>query len=584
MVKVKTIAAVSVGFGLVVTSIAAVAGPNSKSPFASNKKKAWETNVGTNPAPAPHMQMPSHQTPNYQPQQSGASYQSPSANYRQPRPQVQTQRQAQPNGYYPGKQPANAVPAWAQTSGQAPIANQAPFASQSMNAPTQYPQNYRSQIAGQQNYQPAGTQNYQPAGTQNYQPAGTQNYQGQNVQLRGASKPSFAQRFGFGNIQTELSGHAKIGVALADRPGQDASFESAADFDVRGEVNAITDGGLEYGAGLRVRAQRDRYRRGFGGRVGDCPATNPACASVLVGANTRNVKGHTGQFFTGGPADIKETEIALEGAYLFLRSSYGDFVLGRDDGAAYLFSLGAPSVAMVGASNSRVDYTGLDSVKTYNNASGFAEKISYTSPRLLGDTVGVGVQFGLSYAPSAKACGVDYCVRENGAGAGDIFAPEIKNVIEAGLSLDRKFSNGVAVELTGTYAHGSEKTGNAVFSNLSTWGAGLELKYADLTLGTSYLKSNNGFATNGDYTAYDIGVQWKPSNWGFSASYGHATDNVARLSSNQGVLAASYDFGTFTLGSGVQYIKRKTPLDTIAGVVRRNEDAVALFIEAGIKF
>ena len=573
MSKMKTIASVSVGFCFIVTSIAAVAGPESKSPFASKKKKAWETNVGTNPAPVPQMQMPSYQVPNYQLQQNGASYQLPSANYKQPRPQVQTQRQAQPNGYYPGKQPANAVPAWAQTSGQAPVVNQAPFANQPIHAPAQYPQNY-----GSQNYRS------QTTAPQNYQAAGQQNYQGQNVQLRGASKPSFAQRFGLGNIQTELSGHVKIGAAIAARPGQNASFESVADFDVRGEVSAITDGGLEYGAGLRVRAQRDKYRRGFGGRAGDCPAANPACASALVGVNTRNVKGHTGQFYTGGPLDVKETEIALEGAYLFLRSAYGDFVLGRDDGAAYLFSLGAPSVAMVGASNSRVDYTGLDSVKTYNDASGFAEKISYTSPRLLGDNVGVGVQFGLSYAPSAKACGVDYCVRENGSGAGDIFAPEIKNVIEAGLALDRKFSNGLAVELTGTYAHGSEKTGNAVFSNLSTWGAGLELKYADLTLGSSYLKSNNGFAANGDYTAYDIGVQWKPSNWGFSASYGHATDDVARLSSNQGVLATSYDFGIFTLGSGVQYIKRKVPLDTLAGVVRRNEDAVALFIEAGIKF
>jgi len=97
----------------------------------------------------------------------------------------------------------------------------------------------------------------------------------------------------------------------------------------------------------------------------------------------------------------------VEGAYVFLRSAYGDVTLGRDDGAAYLFSLGAPTLMAVNASNSPMDYTGLDSVKTVNDASGFSEKITYTSPRLLGDQIGFGVQLGASYAFNARACGVD---------------------------------------------------------------------------------------------------------------------------------------------------------------------------------
>ncbi|MBL4870692.1 MAG: porin, partial [Robiginitomaculum sp.] len=341
---------------------------------------------------------------------------------------------------------------------------------------------------------------------------------------------------------------------------------------------------LLYGAGLRVRAQRDKFRRGFGGRVGDCPAGNPACASVVVGANTRGVKGHTGQFYTDGAPDTEDTALGLEGAYLFLRTSYGDFVAGRDDGSAYLFSLGAPSLVAVAASNSGVDYTGLDSVKTFNDASGYAEKIAYTSPRLLGDQIGVGVQVGASYAFDAKACGVNYCVRDNSPLASEVFAPEMKNIVEIGLSLDRKFDSGLSAEFTTTYARGSEKTGNAAFTNLSAWGAGLELKYADFVFGTSYLKSNNGFAGNGDYTAYDVGVTWKPSNWGYSASYGHATDDIARLSSDQGVLAVSYDFGRFRLGSGVQYIHRKVPFNTAGVISSQTQNATALFIEGGIKF
>jgi len=318
--------------------------------------------------------------------------------------------------------------------------------------------------------------------------------------------------------------------------------------------------------------------------VGDCPAGVSDCTSVLVGADTRPVKGHTSQFYTGGPDDRRETEVALEGAYLFLRSAYGDFVVGRDDGSAYLFSVGAPSLVAVNASNSSLDYTGMDSVKTFNDASGFAEKIAYTSPRLLGDTVGVGVQIGLSYAPNARACGVNYCVKSNLTGSVEPFGPEIKNIFEAGLALDRKFANGLSAELTGTYAHGSEDSGLAAFDSLSSYGLGLELKYEDFTFGTSYLKSNNGFAGQGDYIAYDAGITWKPSNLGFTASYGHANDDIAHITSDQGVFAVSYDLGKVRLGTGVQYIRRDVPIITLGTRAKAKEDAAALFVEAGVEF
>jgi len=360
--------------------------------------------------------------------------------------------------------------------------------------------------------------------------------------------------------------------------------ETVVDIDVRGEVSAITDGGLEYGAGLRARAQRDRYRRGFGGLVGDCAAGDPACSNVDVAGVSRSIKGHTAQFYTSGPASVRETELALEGAYLFLRSAYGDVVLGRDDGAAYLFSLGAPSLVAVNASNSPVDYTGLDSVKTYNDASGFSEKITYTSPRLLRDNVGVGVQVGASYALNAKACGVDYCVKDNLTGVGEPFAPEIEDVIEVALALDRTFDNGFSVEATGTYARGSEATGNIAFQDLQAYGAGLELKYGPLVFGTSYLNSNNGVAGQGNYNAYDAGITYKPGNLGFTASYGHADDDVSKLTSDQGVFAVSYDIGKYRLGTGLQYVNRKVPALTPTGRVKTDEEAFALFVEAGFTF
>lgn len=622
MATAKFLGLLSAGSVLAAVSLVAVAGPASNSPFANKKPKAWEVPAAPaqQAAPAQSQFRSQIQTrPTVQvPSQVKSQYQNPNASYG---------NNLAGGSYYPGKKPASQspniqrpqvaspyvqspqtassvqVPAWAnktyQEARQQNRPTKSPYGQQpgqvpawAQNgvqggaAPTQNAAGYLPAYEGIPGYgaQQPRQQQQAPAYAQNYGATQQPQYANAAPLLRGASKLSWLQRLGLGNLQTVFSGHAKVGVAAVDRSGTDVDAEGIVDLDARLEVSAITDGGLEYGAGLRARAQRDRHRRGFGGLVGDCPAGVADCASVLVGANTRAVKGHTSQFYTSGNDDRRETEVALEGAYLFLRSAYGDLVVGRDDGSAYLFSIGAPSLVAVNASNSSVDYTGMDSVKTFNDASGFAEKIAYTSPRLLGDTVGVGVQVGLSYAPNARACGVDYCVKSNTAAALDPFAPQIENVFEAGIALDRKFANGFSAELTGTYAHGSEDSGLAVFDSLQSYGLGLELKYSDFTFGTSYLKSNNGFAGQGDYTAYDAGITWKPSNWGLTASYGHADDDIAHITSDQGVLALSYDLGKVRLGTGVQYVRRDVPLVIGAVRTKEKEDAAALFIEAGIDF
>lgn len=583
MASAKMFTLVSASAVLTAISIVAVAQTATQSPFANKKPKAWES------APAAPKQGANYSYPvqNVQPSNGRQSWIAPPSN-----------AQSAPSHQYPSHQYSAPQYNQAPQYQQAPQQPYMPSSGGAELAGNYYPGKLPTQPAStrQPSYnQPAQQFAQQPApythGAQYAPPQTTRQYAQQDPRLaaqptglRGASKPSWGDRFGFGNVETTLDGRARIGIAAMDRTNADIETEAVADIDIRGEISAITEGGLEYGAGLRVRAQRDRFRRGFGGRVGDCPAGSPACTSAIVDGAARAVKGHTSQLFTAGPEDRRESQFALEGAYLFLRSAYGDVVVGRDDGAAYLFSLGAPSLVAVNASNSTIDYTGLDSVKTVNDASGFSEKITYTTPRLLGDTVGVGVQMGVSYALDANACGVDYCVKDNLTGLNEPFAPEIENVIEVAVALDRKFANGFSAELTGTYARGSEATGNAVFDDLQTYGAGLELKYSNFVFGTSFLNSNNGFAGPGDYNAYDAGITWQSNNWGFTASYGHADDDIAKLTSDQGVFAVSYDVGKYRLGTGVQYVNRNVPALTPTGRVKQNEEAVALFLEAGIKF
>lgn len=568
MVSAKTFALLSVSSVLTAISIVSVAQTGSNSPFANKKPKAWEQQA----APAPTHYLAQQQT--YPVQNASAATSWPEWNAQDPTPQQQY-APVQQQQYAPVPQAAPQYEAPTGQPTQSYSESPSSYAPPALSSGTYYPGKPPTQSTpnySQQNY------NYEPQRPQQY------SYGQQAGGLRGPSRPSWAQRLGFGNVETSFTGHVKAGVAAADLPGRDVDAETVVDIDLRGEISAITDGGLEYGAGLRARAQRDRYRRGFGGLVGDCPAGNLACSNVDVAGVSRSIKGHTSQFYTSGPGSVRETELALEGAYLFLRSSYGDVVLGRDDGAAYLFSLGAPSMVAVNASNSPVDYTGLDSVKTYNDASGFSEKITYTSPRLLGDNIGLGVQVGASYALKAKACGVNYCVKDNLTGVGEPFAPEIEDVIEVALALDRTFDNGLSIEATGTYARGSEATGNIDFDDLQAYGAGLELEYGPFVFGTSFLNSNNGVVGQGNYNAYDAGLTWKPGNLGFTASYGHADDDVAKLTSDQGVFAVSYDIGKYRLGTGLQYVNRNVPALTPAGRIKINEETYALFIEAGFTF
>lgn len=404
-------------------------------------------------------------------------------------------------------------------------------------------------------------------------------------------KRTLSQKLGLNNIDVHYEGYVAGGAAgtyFDDLTVTDREWREDFVFDGLGlvEVSAITPGGLEYGVAAELRGQYDPYRRGFGGRVGDCPPDIAGCSGVLVGGQNLSVRGHTSRFYSSGADDAKDFQAQLEGAHIFLRSAYGDVTVGRDDGAAYLFSLGAPTLLNVGASNSSVDYTGLDAVKTVNDASGFAEKITYTSPRLLGDQIGVGIQIGASYALDAKACGVDYCVRGVDDEPTGVIASDLDNIVEFGLALDRKFENGLSVEATATYAMGSQQNQVAAFDDLKSLGLALELGYGDFVLGGSYLSSNNALA-DGDYTAWDAGLTWQPSKFGVTLGYGQAEDKNVGLTSDQAVAGVSYDFNDmFRLGTGVQYVKRDVNLYNVTTMLTaaEEEEAASVFVEGRIKF
>jgi len=497
----------------------------------------------------------------------------------------------------PPAQPQSSSSPYAPRSGSSrPQAWETPPPSSQNQVPQYQPQNPTYQNQG---YQSQGYQNpthqsstpptgIPPQGVPSQGPPNGSPYSGGPYTPQPQAKRSWKDRLGLGNIETLLRGAFTAGAAVSFRdtpdnqlgPEDGTSEDFIGDAELELEVSAITQGGLEYGFVIGGRAQYDPYRRGFGGRLPDCPPTVAGCSGQAFGA-VSGLRGHTSGFYATGEDIAEDFQGDLESAHLFLRSAYGDVTLGRDDGAAYLFSLGAPSLLAVGASNSPVDYTGLDSVKTINDASGYSEKITYTSPRLLGDQIGVGVQLGVSYALDADVCGVDYC---NGRNITGVIQPEIEDVFEVGLALDRQFTNGLGVELTGTYARGSESSGLAGLDDLQSFGTGLEFTYNDWTLGGSFLQSNNGLL-DGDYTAYDAGVTWKPGALGFTLGYGHAEDDNLGLTSDQGTFGVTYEFNKFTLGTGVQYVDREVNgLDAAGALTTLDQKAASVFVQGGFKF
>ena len=542
------------------------------------------------------------QNPAYSaPTTAGSSNPTAAPNYGYTPPPARAVAQAPDYGTPAPPQPQKSSPYAAPSSassGGSPYAPQSGGrvqAWETQSAPTQTYQNPAPQNQAPQT-QPYQNQPYQNQGypTQPAQNGHSQGYQS-STPPTGAPYPggpytsapqqprSWTDKLGLKNIATLLKGKVTLGAAATHRDQPDNQFgpedgwseDFIGDGEIEAEVSAITDGGLEYGVVLGARAQYDGYRRGFGGRLPDCPAGTAGCSGTVSG-----LRGHTSGFYSAGDDIAKDAQFALESAHLFLRSAYGDVTIGRDDGAAYLFSLGAPSLLAVGASNSPVDYTGYDSVKTVNDASGFSEKITYTSPRLLGDQIGVGVQFGASYALDADVCGVDYC---NGKNITGVIQPEIEDVMELGLALDRTFENGLSVELTGTYARGSETSGLAGLDDLQSFGTGLELGYGDWTLGGSYLQSNNGLL-DGDYTAYDAGLTWKPSALGFTLGYGHAEDDNVGLKSDQATFGVTYDFNKFTVGTGVQYVNREVNGVALGIPTTLDQKATSVFVQGGFKF
>jgi len=277
--------------------------------------------------------------------------------------------------------------------------------------------------------------------------------------------------------------------------------------------------------GVEVRAvfggvgERDHPRRDpRGGRAGDCPPDNPACPAV----QGRSVRGYLSGFTPGGPLDDQTLRASLEQAYLVVSGGYGEFSVGRDEGAASRFSLAPPSALPAGdLLQPSIDLTGFSGLITRNDVSGQSFKVTAVSPRIL------GLRVGASWTPAVEAQGVDQGFE---SGPGQPLTADPRNLAEFGASFEHTWRNGLQTRLSGSYASGGNRTGLAEFDRLESWSYGAGLGKGPWSLGVQRVGSDNAWsAGNRGYRATSASFVREGHRFSPMLAGGVARDDLARV-------------------------------------------------------
>lgn len=228
----------------------------------------------------------------------------------------------------------------------------------------------------------------------------------------------------------------------------------------------------------------------------------------------------------------------IDESYLYLQGSFGKIILGADDPASAAMSYVSPSpdkngILTVNSGDYTFGYTAL----TYNS-DGDNQKLIYFTPRV------AGFQLGLSYSPD----GTEDITRGNVQGGFELDNDGAGQQFTAGLNFSKEFS-GVSVGVSATYAYLEDEIGG---NDQNTYGLGANLGFGigagTLTVGTSWLRTEDFGFSNEDVDAFDAGVQYAAGPWtvGVQSIW---SDDVDFLGSGDDVWGLSVG-GGYTVATG----------------------------------
>ena len=379
-------------------------------------------------------------------------------------------------------------------------------------------------------------------------------------------------------VKIDVEGEASAAAGLVDG---DAKGDANATLKVKG--SSILDNGIEIGAGVMARLDGDQPRQMFGG-------------------------GRYSGLLIGGPRGVApaESDVYLQAAYGYVKGSFGQVIVGRDQGVARLLAVKAPTIfSSVNINDWQTDLSGLNDIHTLNDFTGYATKVTYMPPaNFLGGVFG-GLQLGVSYSPVLRECGDLLCAPESGfvvSPDGVMLTETSKwdDAVEAALYYEKGIGVGsdrlfVGVGASFVTANEDTRTLSPAFDDYEAYSVGLNLAYRGITLGGSVKTTNAGLASFEDdgYLAFDAGVTFRTGedsgDVAFMLGVGQSEANMIgsdpidpslfrdTRSAQAGV---TYVLGRgITLGVAGQYVEAKKP--AAAG---GPEEAATVVIESSIKF
>lgn len=394
----------------------------------------------------------------------------------------------------------------------------------------------------------------------------------------GAAVLTAGAAYGADPVKVDVEGEASVvgGVSDGDAKG-DANAE------VKVKSSTILDNGVEIGAAVEARLDADQPSQLFGG-------------------------GRYSSLLIGGPRGVAplNSDAYLQGAYAYARGSFGQIIVGREQGVARALAVTSPTIfTAVNVNDWQTDLSGLNDVHTVNDFTGYATKITYMPPaNVLGGVLG-GLQLGVSYSPALKNCGDRLCAPEGGF----IIAPDgtmlteassWDDAIEAALYYQKPIRIGqdrLFVGLGASYVTADEDARVALplYDDYQAYSLGLNLAYRGITLGGSVKSTNAGLAEieKEGYLAFDAGVTFRTGedsgDWGFMLGYGQSEANAfgpnpldPTLFRDTQTAQAGVTYVLkrgITIGAAAQYVESTKPL--AAG---GPEDATTVVIESSIKF
>ena len=384
-------------------------------------------------------------------------------------------------------------------------------------------------------------------------------------------------------VELEVKGEVSAVAGGVDRQGNwDADGDVNAEISAKGST--ILDNGLEIGAVVEARLDADQAPQNVaGGRF----------SSMLI----------------GGPRGIAPltSDAYVQGAYAYARGSFGQLIVGRDQGIARTLAVTSPTIfRAINVNDWQTDLTGLNDVHTVNDFSGRSTKITYMPPsNMLGGVLG-GFQFGVSYSPSLQNCGERLCTPQSGL----IIAPdgalltetsEWDDAIEAALYYQQGIRVGgdrLLVGVGASFLTADEDIDgqSSLLDDYEAYSVGLNLAYRGITLGGSVKTTNAGLVSAGDedgYLAFDAGITFQTGqesgDLGFMLGYGQSEANAigpnpldpTLYTDTQTVQAGvTYVVGRgITIGAAAQYVESNKPVE-----VGGPEEATTVVIESSIKF